>query len=98
MTDEEKRILKKFDTRVHILLSQFSVLKKENADLYAELEQKDKEIEKMREEVSKSKKEYETLKLAKMIEISDSELKSAKQRITRLVREVNKCIGLLESE
>jgi hypothetical protein len=52
----------------------------------------------MREEVSKSKKEYETLKLAKMIEISDSELKSAKQRITRLVREVNKCIGLLESE
>lgn len=98
MTDEEKRILKKFDTRVHILLSQFSVLKKENADLYAELEQKDKEIENMREEVSKSKKEYETLKLAKMIEISDSELKSAKQRITRLVREVNKCIGLLESE
>ncbi len=98
MTDEEKRILKKFDTRIHVLLSQFSVLKKENADLYAELELKDKEIEHMRMEVSKYKKEYETLKLAKMIEISDSELKSAKQRITRLVREINKCIGLLESE
>ena len=98
MTDEEKRILKKFDTRIHVLLSQFSVLKKENADLYAELELKDKEIENMRMEVSKYKKEYETLKLAKMIEISDSELKSAKQRITRLVREINKCIGLLESE
>lgn len=98
MTDEEKRILKKFDTRIHVLLSQFSVLKKENADLYAELELKDKEIEHMRMEVSKYKKEYETLKLAKMIEISDRELKSAKQRITRLVREINKCIGLLESE
>lgn len=98
MTDEEKRILKKFDTRIHVLLSQFSILKKENADLYAELELKDKEIEHMRMEVSKYKKEYETLKLAKMIEISDSELKSAKQRITRLVREINKCIGLLESE
>ena len=32
------------------------------------------------------------------MEISDGDIKSAKQRMTRLVREINRCIGLLNAE
>lgn len=98
MTDEEKRILKNFDAHVRQLLRQYSVLQQENQDLYAELENKDMEIARLHAEIGQHKRDYATLKLAKMIEISDSDMKDAKQRISKLVRDVNKCIGLLSTE
>ncbi len=98
MTDDERRQMKNFDAKVRQLLSLHKVMQKENADLYLELDRKDEEISQLRAELRQSQSDYSNLKLAKMIEISDKELKDAKQRITRLVREVNKCIGLLSTE
>ena len=59
---------------------------------------KDEEIARLKAELRQSQSDYSNLKLAKMIEISDSELKGAKQRISKLVREINKCIGLLSTD
>ncbi len=98
MTDEEKRILKNFDAHVRQLLRQYQVLQQENQDLYAELDKRDKDIERLQAEIGQCQKDYTTLKLAKMIEISDSDMKDAKQRLSKLVRDVNKCIGLLSTE
>lgn len=98
MTDEEKRQLKIFDGKVRQLLQSFQVMQKENADLYVEMDRKDEEIARLKAELRQSQSDYSNLKLAKMIEISDSELKGAKQRISKLVREINKCIGLLSTD
>lgn len=98
MTDEEKRQLKNFDGKVRLLLQNYRVMQKENSDLYTEIERKDEEIARLKAELRQSQSDYSNLKLAKMIEISDSELKGAKQRISRLVREINKCIGLLSTD
>jgi predicted RNase H-like nuclease (RuvC/YqgF family) len=98
MTDEEKRIIKNFEANVRQLLRLYAVLQKENQDLYSELEQKEHEIEKLHAEIGQCKRDYSNLKLAKMIEVSDSEMKNAKQRLSKLVRDVNKCIGLLSTE
>jgi chromosome segregation ATPase len=95
MTDEEKRQLKIFDGKIRQLISNYQVMKKEIGDLYIEVDRKDEEIARLKAELRQSQSDYSNLKLAKMIEISDSELKGAKQRISKLVREVNKCIGLL---
>lgn len=97
MTPEERQSMKKFEARVRNILVQYSVLKQENTDLYTELEKKDEEIRLLKEELSKSKNEYNNLKLAKMIEITDSDIKESKMKITRLVREINKCISILSS-
>ena len=98
MTDEEKRQLKNFDGKVRLLLQNYRVMQKKNSDLYTEIERKDEEIARLKAELRQSQSDYSNLKLAKMIEISDSELKGAKQRISRLVREINKCIGLLSTD
>ena len=98
MTDEEKRQLKNFDGKVSQLLQNYRVMQKENADLYIEMDRKDEEIARLKAELRQSQSDYSNLKLAKMIEISDSELKGAKQRISKLVREINKCIGLLSTD
>ncbi len=98
MTNEEKRQLKIFDGKVRQLLQSYQVMQKENADLYVEMDRKDEEIARLKAELRQSQSDYSNLKLAKMIEISDSELKGAKQRISKLVREINKCIGLLSTD
>ncbi|MBO7558398.1 MAG: hypothetical protein II570_03235 [Bacteroidaceae bacterium] len=98
MTDEEKRQLKIFDGKIRQLISNYQVMKKEIGDLYIEVDRKDEEIARLKAELRQSQSDYSNLKLAKMIEISDSELKGAKQRISKLVREVNKCIGLLSTD
>lgn len=95
--ETEKTIIKRFETKVRNLINAYTALKRENTDLYEELEKKDEEIRQLQQQVASYKKDYEYLKLAKMIEISDDELKGAKQKITNLVREVNKCINLLNT-
>ena len=90
--------MKIFDGKIRQLISNYQVMKKEIGDLYIEVDRKDEEISRLKAELRQSQSDYSNLKLAKMIEISDSELKGAKQRISKLVREVNKCIGLLSTD
>ena len=90
--------MKIFDGKIRQLISNYQVMKKEIGDLYIEVDRKDEEIARLKAELRQSQSDYSNLKLAKMIEISDSELKGAKQRISKLVREVNKCIGLLSTD
>lgn len=97
MTEEERIQLKKFDARVRRLIADFRLLQTENTDLYAELESRDKEIEELKAQLAQSKKDYSNLRTARMIEISDSDFKDTKQRVTQLVREVNKCINILSA-
>ena len=98
MTPEERQSMKEFEAKVRQVLAQFRVLKQENADLYAELEGRDGEIKRLKAELAQNKNDYNNLKLAKMIEISDADIKESKMKISRLVREINKCINILSPD
>ena len=98
MTTEERQSMKEFEAKVRQVLAQFRVLKQENADLYAELEGRDGEIKRLKAELAQNKNDYNNLKLAKMIEISDADIKESKMKISRLVREINKCINILSTD
>jgi len=98
MTPEERQSMKEFEAKVRQVLAQFRVLKQENADLYAELEGRDGEIKRLKAELAQNKNDYNNLKLAKMIEISDADIKESKMKISRLVREINKCINILSTD
>ena len=98
MTPEERQSMKEFEAKVRQVLAQFRVLKQENADLYADLEGRDGEIKRLKAELAQNKIDYNNLKLAKMIEISDADIKESKMKISRLVREINKCINILSTD
>ena len=97
MTAEERQSMKNFEAKVRQAIAQFRVLKQENADLYAELENKDEEIRKLKASLAQSQNDYNNLKLAKKIEVSDADIKESKMKISRLVREINKCINILSA-
>lgn len=93
--DAKEKTLTTFSTRVRQLILQFRELKAENNELYAMVDERDKKIKELESQVAQKQTEYESLKTAKMLEITDGDLEGAKKRVARLVREVNKCITLL---
>jgi TolA-binding protein len=97
MTANEKT-LATFETRLRQLLLRFQELKKENGELYAMLESNEKTVKELRENVSQQQSDYDSLKMAKMIEITDGNLDGAKERLSKLIRDVNKCIAILSDE
>jgi TolA-binding protein len=97
MTESEKAIAT-FQTRVRDLIRRFQELKKENGQLYAMVEENEKQIEQLQTKLAQQERDYQSLKMAKMVEITDGDLEGAKERLARLIREVNKCIALLSDE
>jgi len=73
-------------------------LKDERVRLLDNLEKAMQELSELRRQLEEARQDYANLKTAKMLEISDSDIKNARQRVSRLVREVNKCIGMLSTE
>ena len=93
--DAKEKTLTTFSTRVRQLILQLRELKAENNEPYAMVDERDKKIKELESQVAQKQTEYESLKTAKMLEITDGDLDGAKKRVARLVREVNKCITLL---
>ena len=97
MTANEKT-LATFETRVRQMILRFQELKKENKDLYGMLEKNEQELTQLRQKLEQKQSDYNSLKMAKMIEITDGDLEGAKDRLSKLIRDVNRCIAILSDE
>jgi len=97
MTANEKT-LATFETRLRQMLLRFQELKKENGELSQLLEANKKTVAELQEKLDQKQSDYDSLKMAKMIEITDSNLDGAKERLSKLIREVNKCIAILSDD
>ena len=95
---EESNTLKLFTTRMRQLILQYQATKKENEELYAMVDLREKEVQQLKEQLDQARKDYQSLQMAKMIEITDGDIDAAKKRIAGLIREVNKCITLLSDQ
>ena len=71
-------------------------LKEDNEMLLDELVKKDNELQEVKRQNKQLEANYANLKMAKMLEIGDQDIAEARQRIARLVRDVDKCIALLK--
>ena len=97
MTANEKT-LATFETRLRQMILRFQELKKENEELYGLVSKGEKDMKVLREKFEQQQSDYKSLKMAKMIEITDGDLSGAKERLSKLIRDVNKCIAILSDE
>ncbi|MBQ8989140.1 MAG: hypothetical protein IJ067_05575 [Prevotella sp.] len=93
-----EKALTTFETRVRQLILRFQELKKENDDLYALVEKNEQDIKALQARLTQADNDYQSLKMAKMMEITDGDLEGAKARVAKMIREVNKCIAILSDE
>lgn len=70
MTNNEK-VLAQFAARIQQLILQYKDIKKENAELYAMIEGQEEKIKTLEEHLSQAQNDYQSLKIARMIEVSD---------------------------
>ena len=93
-----EKTLTTFETRVRQLILRIQELKKENEVLVAMVSENEQVIADLNAKLSQADRDYSTLKMAKMLEITDGDLEGAKARVSKLIREVNKCIPILSDE
>lgn len=98
MTEEDKKLLNTFDTKLRHFIYLHNKLEKENAALKAELEQKEKELTLLQENLQTSELRYTTLQRARIISLHDKDIEDTKKRLSKLVREVDKCIALIKTK
>ena len=86
LEDKLKNLLANYE----FLKEENQVLLQNNAELQVLLQEKEKQLE-------KQQKEYALLKVAKTIEVSNENTRETKLKINTLVREIDKCISLLNT-
>jgi glutaredoxin 2 len=95
MTDEQAKMVANFEAKVRQLMFLCNSLKQENAELKSLLVGQKALNESLTEENEQLKNKYDNLKMARIISVRQSDFSIAKKRLSNLVREVDKCIALL---
>lgn len=98
MTSEDTQLVKLLETRVRQLILRNQELQKQNAQLWQQVTDDDARIQALAEENKQLTAQYADLKTARMLQLSDNDTRNAKQRIAKLVRDIDKCIAILKAE
>lgn len=96
MTDKEKQLLSTFEARLRHLIYMHDELKRESIELKQLLTAKENEISRLQGELKQLNTDYTNLKTATTISLNGGDVNETKLRLSKLVREVDKCIALLD--
>ncbi len=90
-----EKTLALFTTRMRQMILQYEDIKSENKKMAAMLAERDARIKQLEARLTQASNDYKCLKMARMIEVTDGDADGALKRVSKLIRDVNKCITLL---
>ncbi len=96
MTEDNSKLLINLEVRIKQVLFLCDSLKDENARLKLEVQSRKKEIDLAVKDLDELKTKYDSLKTARTITAASVDVDTAKIKLSKLVREVDKCINLLK--
>lgn len=96
MTNEQTTALRNFEAKIRQLMMAYKAEQQENARLRQQLDVCKQKLDEAQENVCRLEENYKALKTARMIEVSGDDVRESKARIAHLIREVDKCIALLD--
>ncbi|MCQ2293900.1 MAG: hypothetical protein MJZ54_07710 [Bacteroidaceae bacterium] len=95
MTKEEERILHQFEAKVRTLVEKHRALKKENDELYALVDERDRQIKTLTAQKQQAEGILANYKAGRMLELTSGDIEEARRRVASMIREIDKCIALL---
>lgn len=95
---QENDLLRRLQTRVRQLIFLLQETKDENVRLQEALKAKDDETTVLQQELAQAKKDYEDLKSARMMALSYNDIDMTKAKLSKLIRDINKAIAVLNAE
>ena len=96
MTNRYEELINAFEKRLRKLISEYKLLQQQNALMKAELVRKQDDLMHAHQEILELRKNYDHLRIARNLGVTEEDKKSSKQRITKMVREIDKCLALLD--
>src|ERR1035437_5377821 len=96
MTNRYEELINAFELKLRKLISEYTLLKEQNSLLKAELDRKQTDLMLAHQEILELRKNYDHLQIARNLGVSDAEKAESKQQITKMVREIDKCLALLD--
>lgn len=95
MTEEDRLLLNALQKNTQHLFGLYNNLEEKNKLLQEEIETLQKKINALEQERLKLGRKNEQLKVANQLLSQNEENREAKQKINSLIREIDKCIALL---
>jgi len=97
MANKYEELIHAFETKLRKLISEYKSLQEQNNLLKADLDRKQTDLMEAHQEILELRKNCDHLQLAKnMLGGSEAEKAASKQKITQMVREIDKCLALLD--
>lgn len=95
MADEPKKLLNNLEARVRQLMFLCSTLEEQKQDLLVKLDEKEAQLMKALQEKEELNTKYQNLRTAQTLSGETQDMRETKARFNKLVREIDKCIALL---
>lgn len=95
MTYEQAQKLSRLELLVKELLGAYDEERESCARLRQQVEEQRQANEELKRQLDQLKAQYETLRTARILEVSGDDVKDARRRLARLISEVDKCIALI---
>ena len=95
MVNPNNDIIVKLEQKIDILIERFRAEKQENSMLRNQIAQLTDQLDRSMSSYSLLEDSYNKLKIAKTLEVSSEDVHDSKLRINQIVREIDKCIALL---
>jgi len=95
MTEDQKRLLAVFEVRVRDLMELCNKQNHKIDELTTVLNHKETELKQAIKTIEVLNTKCDKLLTARVVSVNEGEMKSARMRLSKLVREVDKCIALL---
>ena len=87
-----------FSKQVRQLLLKYKEMRQELHDMKERVSAQERDVKSTETLANASMHDYDMLKTAKMLEVSNGDLEATRQRINKLVRDVDRCITLLSEQ
>ena len=95
MTVEQNKLFTSLETEVRHLLILYHDARVEREELARKLEDAESKLSEVKMVVKDWETKYENLRLAKIISVSEQETQKTQHNLSKLEREIEKCIALL---
>ena len=95
MTEKDQHLIDELKSNIGRIINSLEQSKNELSSVREDYRNLEQQFALLRSENEELRKRYENLKVAKVLAEGDPENQAAKQKITKLIREVDKCIALL---
>ncbi len=95
MGETPKSLLDALGAKIQLLMARCDALKKEKCRLEQRVEECEQTISVLKAQQETLQIKYQRLKMAKALSGDDEDVKASKARFNKLVREIDKCISLL---